>query len=101
MMVLYDLNFNYFGYDVEDGENSGTDIDDLRSRIEYFMEIPSTYVSYGYGIYFMNNLHEQAKTTLGDKYNEVEFNKLLLSEGSGPTLTRAQELTNNYIYSKA
>jgi uncharacterized protein (DUF885 family) len=101
MMVLYDLNFNYFGYDVEDGENSGTDIDSLRSRIEYFMEIPSTYVSYGYGIYFMNNLHEQAKATLGDKYNEVEFNKLLLSEGSGPTLTRAQELTNNYIYSKA
>ena len=43
----------------------------------------------------MNNLHEQAKTTLGDKYNEVEFNKLLLSEGSGPTLTRAQELTNS------
>ena len=99
MPVITDINLNYFGFNVQDGMELG--IENIQDIIETLMEIPTVYVSYGYGAYVMQSLHEQAKLALGDNYNEVEFNGLLLAEGMGPTLIRARELTNNYIYSKA
>lgn len=61
------------------------------------MENPAIYIPYGYGMSYIVKLHEKAKTELGENYNEVEFNGTLLSEGFGPTLTRAAEITDEYI----
>ena len=63
------------------------------------MENPALYIPYGYGSCVMLTLHDEAKAALGRNYNEVEFNGYLLSEGTA-TLTRAKELTDEYVASK-
>ena len=45
------------------------------------IELPVTYNAYGFGKIVFNNLHTHAKTILGNHYNEVDFNKMLLSKG--------------------
>ena len=45
------------------------------------IELPVTYNAYGFGKIIFNNLHIQAKEILGSHYNEVDFNKMLLSKG--------------------
>lgn len=98
--VLSDMNMNYFGMTVDDLVEEGNDEDHVINMMQILMEIPTTYVSYGYGVYAMTELHDAAKSQLNDRYNEAEFNGLLLSEGMGPTLARARELTESYINSK-
>lgn len=98
--VLSDMNINYFGMTVDDLVENGNDREYVLNLMQTLMEMPTTYVSYGYGIYYMVKLHNQAKSALDGAYSEVEFNGLLLSEGMGPTLSRAQEITDNYIRSK-
>ncbi|MDE6201284.1 MAG: DUF885 domain-containing protein [Clostridiales bacterium] len=88
-MVLYDMRVNYFG-------DTATDLG-RSDIIERLMEIPAAYVPYGYGMYTIYTLHEKAKSSLGSKYSETDFNGALLAEGFGPTLTRAQQITDNYI----
>ncbi|MCM1367819.1 MAG: DUF885 domain-containing protein [Roseburia sp.] len=96
-VVLYDMEINYFGATVQDCVETGLTTDTAREIVKAVMEIPTTYVSYGYGLYFMVELHDSAKLALGDKYDEVQFNGKLLSEGPAPTLPRAREIIEEYI----
>lgn len=98
--LISDMNINYFGFSVDDLEGEGNDRERVIKTMQILMEMPTLYVSYGYGVYALASLHDTARSELGDKYNEVEFNGLLLSEGMGPTLIRAGELTESYINSK-
>lgn len=87
--LLTDMSINYFGVDISSHiDNTG---------VQMLVENPAVYVPYGYGMYTIYNLHEKVKSELGDNYSEVEFNGALLSDGFGPTLTRAKEITDNYI----
>lgn len=98
--LLVDMQINYLGYssDVYKGDDpAAEDYTDGTDMIETFMEIPAVYVPYGYGMYTMYTIHEDAKAALGDKYDEVDFNGALLSEGFGPTLARAKEIAAAYI----
>ena len=54
--------------------------------------MPNTYAAYGYGKYFFMKLHDEARFVLGKFYNEVEFNKMLLSKG----WTNLGELEDTY-----
>ena len=56
------------------------------------IEMPTTYNAYGYGKYYFMKLHNNAKQVLGNFYNEVEFNEMLLSKG----WTNLGELKNTY-----
>lgn len=96
-MALYDLQVNYFGYTVQDYVNLGQSEEYGRMLVETFMEIPAVYIPYGYGYYYMLQLHDRAKEALYENYDEVEFNGRLLSEGMGPSLERANQITNEYI----
>ena len=87
--LIADMVINYSDRDISEY------IDD--EDIQMLIENPAVYVPYGYGMYYIYNLHEKAKAELGDKYDEVEYNGALLSEGFGPTLTRAKEITDSYI----
>ena len=98
--VIMDIQINYLGVSVQDYVGMGMDEDYVRNLMELIMEDPTMYVPYGYGIYSMLNLHDKAKSALGDKYNEVEFNGALLSDGMGPALSRAEQITSDYIKSK-
>ena len=56
------------------------------------IETPASYASYGYGKYFFVSLHNEAKQILGNAYDEIEFNAMLLSKG----WTSLGELKNTY-----
>lgn len=60
------------------------------------IEMPSQYAAYGYGISLFYDVHEQAKKALGDCYNEIDFNRALLSNGWCST-SEVQRITNEYI----
>lgn len=98
--LLFDMAINYFGNGVADYVGTGMEESKACRLIEWYMEKPSVYISYGYGMYYMVELHNKAMNELGNAYNEVEFNGKLLSDGFGPTLTRAEQLTEEYISSK-
>lgn len=95
--LVFDLHINYFGETVEDMIADGREEENARAILEYYMGIPAVYVPYGYGMMYVVDLHDQAKNALGTGYNETEFNRALLSEGMGPTLTRASEITKEFI----
>lgn len=95
--VLMDMMINYMGYGVTDLTALGLPRDAALFYVEYFMEHPVLFVPYGYGIYYLYELHNDARSALGDKYDEISFNDALLSEGFGPTLPRAGQIARNYI----
>jgi len=63
------------------------------------IECPADYSSYGYGLLHFIDLHDNAKTELGDKYDEIEFNTVILSQG-WVGFDRLDKLVNNYITKK-
>lgn len=99
-MVLTDIQVNYLGMGVSDLVAAGTSEDSAQYAVEVLMEDPAVYVPYGYGMYVMLDIHDNVKKTLGSKYDEVEFNGYLLSEGAGPTIPRAKELAAEFITKK-
>ena len=99
--LISDILINYYGYTidelVEDGfVRDGLTDEQKQNYMSVFSEHPLVYVSYGYGRYYMEYLHDTAKSELGDKYDEVKFNGMLLSEGE-PTFARAEEMTEEFI----
>lgn len=60
------------------------------------IEMPTGYNSYGYGMVFMNDLHIDCKARLGSLYNEVDFNKFVLST-TQTSLYELKSLTDQYI----
>lgn len=99
--LLFDMQINYFGQRAQDYAGDDISIEEARGLIEAFMEDPAVYVPYGYGMYVMTSIHEEAKTALGDDYNAPEFNGRLLADGMAPTLKRAKEITAKYIAEKS
>ncbi len=95
--ALYDIEFNYLGYSVKDFLGDGVNEESLREMLDMLKENPAVYIPYGYGSVAVFNIHDKAKKYLGKNYNEVDFNRALLSEGMGPTLTRAEEIADGYI----
>lgn len=98
--LALDMQINYFGLTADEykgDDPTAEDYSDGTSTIERLMEIPAAYVPYGYGMYTIYTIHENAKAELGDKYNEVDFNGALLGESFGPTLTRAKQIAAEYI----
>lgn len=97
--LYIDLLINYLGGDLNLLAYAFPDAsqEKIQSIINFFMEVPVVYVSYGYGAYYMLDLHTQAKEALGDKYNEVSFNGELLSHGTAPTLPRAKAIVDAYV----
>lgn len=60
------------------------------------IETPASYAAYGYGKLFFYNLHQEARDVLGNYYDEVEFNAMLLSKG-WTSLGTLHETYNEYI----
>ena len=98
-----DVGIHYQGWTVDQvagylgslGYNSSV----AQEIYELLIEMPATYAAYGYGKYFFIKLHKDAKNALGGAYNEVEYNKALLSKG-WVGLDMLQEVHNEYIASK-
>ena len=81
--ALEDILFNYYGYGVSDFDDESVEEGAVRSAIEWYMENPAAYISYGYGIYYLYKLHVNAGSALAEKYDEVALNGALLAEEIG------------------
>ena len=60
------------------------------------IEMPAGYAAYGYGMSFMLDLHKDAEKQLGEFYDEVEFNSVVLSHG-WCSLSELQRIVDEYI----
>lgn len=75
------------------------DIAVAQELYQLLIETPASYPAYGYGKLVFYNLHEEAKSILGDVYDEVEFNAMLLSKG-WTDLGYLKETYNEYMMIK-
>lgn len=91
-----DAGIHIQGWTVKDVENyldkHGYNGDAAQEIYNLLIEMPSGYAAYGYGKLFFVNLHNEAKSILGGRYDEIEFNAMLLSKG----WTSLGELQNTY-----
>ncbi|MCR5741482.1 MAG: DUF885 domain-containing protein, partial [Gammaproteobacteria bacterium] len=75
------------------------DEDGAKELMQDLCEMPSTYAAYGYGQAYFYEIHTEAKTILGEDYNEVEFNDMLLSHG-WLDLYKLEDLYAQYMSNK-
>ncbi|MDE6242023.1 MAG: DUF885 domain-containing protein [Anaeroplasmataceae bacterium] len=61
--------------------NLGYNSDAAEDIYRLLIETPASYAAYGYGKLFFVRLHNEAKSYLGENYDEKEFNAMLLSKG--------------------
>lgn len=74
-------------------DSNGYNGDAAQEIYDLIIEMPAVYPAYGYGKMFFVKLHNEAQSLLGNYYDEVEFNDMLLSKG----WTDLEELKNTYI----
>ena len=100
-----DVGIHYEGWTASDvyrffrNQNLAVDEDGAKEIMQDLVEMPGQYAAYGYGQSLFYELHEEAKSLLGDTYNEVEFNAMLLSHG-WIDLHDLVELYDNYMSQK-
>ncbi|MCR5149446.1 MAG: DUF885 domain-containing protein [Eubacterium sp.] len=84
-MGYIDLRVNYSGWTVEDvatymaqkGFNSSA----AEKMVNLFAGDPAAYQSYVIGYYEMKGLRDKAEQALGDKFDPVEFHRVILENG--------------------
>ena len=103
LMSLLDVEINYYGKGKTDiinyyAEYNFESVARLDADYVYrrFIEIPTTYAPYGFGMIKMLDCHSKAKNELGSKYNEASFNAYILNDGWF-TLDHLEKLTDKYI----
>lgn len=62
-------------------DSKGFNGDAAKDVYRTLIEIPTQYVSYGFGICLFDQLHTDCKKELGNYYDEVSFNKMILDLG--------------------
>jgi uncharacterized protein (DUF885 family) len=77
----------------------GYSFNDVDGMYNQFLEMPTTFHAYGYGKYVFYSYHQEAKEYLGDSYNELEFNDMLLSKG-WTSLAILEETYTEYMKTK-
>ena len=76
--------------------NSPTDRNKATQAVERYLVLPSQATAYKVGMLKILQLREQAKNTLGDKYDIREFHDVILKNGALP-LNILQEMVNRWI----
>lgn len=80
-----DVGIHYQGWKISDVksylDNLGYNGEAAQEIYRLIIEQPTVYAAYGYGKYYFVHLHDKAQKILGEHYNEIEFNAMLLSNG--------------------
>lgn len=95
-----DAAINYEGWTLNDvilyfSEND-LNVEAAEGFYRTLIEMPTVYASYGYGLGLVYHLHRDARTKLGDLYDEKEFNKNFMSHG-WCRLEKLEEIAEEYI----
>ena len=98
-----DIAVNGLGYDQEELseyiENVGFDPAYAEELYELSVEMPGSYIPYGYGAARFLEFRERAEQALGDDFDEEEFHEVLLTYGPRP-LELVEEDLEAYVESK-
>ena len=86
---LLDIGINYYGWSEDElaevlEETLLFDKSAAPEVIEFLTDMPGVYCSYGLGYTYLTNFRDEAKKALGDKFDIVEFNKVILDCGPSP-----------------
>ena len=98
-----DVAIHYEGWTVSDVaaymDKLGYSSDAAQELYDLIIEMPTQYASYGYGKLVFNKIHNEAKKALGNYYNEIEFNSMILSNG-WVELDILEEMVDAYLDDK-
>jgi uncharacterized protein (DUF885 family) len=98
-----DVGIHYEGWTVSDVaaymDKLGYSSDSAKELYDLIIEMPTQYASYGYGKVVFNKIHNEAKKALGNYYNEIEFNSMILSNG-WVELDILEEMVDAYLDDK-
>ena len=98
-----DIAVNGLGYDQEELseyiENVGFDPAYAEELYELSVEMPGSYIPYGYGAARFLEFRERAEQALGDDFDEEEFHEVLLTYGPRP-FELVEEDFEAYVESK-
>ena len=98
-----DVGIHYEGWTVKEVgaflKKLGYDESAAQEIYNLIIETATQYASYGYGKYIFFNLHKEAKEVLGNYYNEIEFNTMLLSNG-WVGLETIEQMCDEYLEAK-
>lgn len=101
--AIIDIAIHYKGMNLEemtalfnDLSGQSREPSEFVDLYEQLCEIPTNMSMYAISYYMIQDLHEQAVKTLGDYFDEVEFNKVILDMGAAP-LCMVQEAVYDYL----
>jgi len=103
--VRLDLAINYEGQTLKEftqtlndlvGDPNAYTTSTAQPIYEQLIETPTNSAEYFFAWCKMDDMHTRAQAALGDLFNEVEFNTVLLSKSSAP-LDMYEELIDEYI----
>lgn len=88
ILAMIDIGIHYDGWDLEDCVeffnsklNAGITEADLQNLYDIIIQTPGYYLYYIYSGQILKDLSSQAQDTLGNKFDEVAFNKAILDSG--------------------
>lgn len=98
MQSIIDLAVNYNGWGTKEiGDLSGiTDEETLQQLYESVVSEPGQITPYGLGLMLFKTYEDEAKEALGDKFNQIEFNKIIL-DGGNRAFEFVEEDVNTYV----
>ncbi len=108
MSSIFDVAIHYYGYNISEftelvNELTGNQFTETDLAIvetfQQIIEVPTNMSMYGVSFLILEDLHEYAKETLGEHFDEVEFNTILLNDGAAP-LDIVQMRVNSYLDDK-
>ena len=105
MDAAIDLGVNGLGWTVDDVKKYLSSIylneEIAQDLYDFVCENPGLILPYGVGLAQFARLREDAEAELGDKFDVVEFNKVLLTYGDRPFEAVEQDLKDYYKYGAA
>ena len=106
LICLMDIGIHYEGWsydDYLDFMQQYFEIDDeesLKEQYDLIIETPTNYLTYFLNGMKYQDLYDDAKKQLGDKFNTVEFHKVILDTGPAPYVITKQQV-DKYIDSQS
>lgn len=100
---ILDMGINYYGWDEaklsEELGELGLDPNAASFFVEFLTDNPGVYCPYGLGYTYLTDFRNEAMEALGDKFDIVEFNKVILDCGESP-FPLVKQVVDEYIASK-
>ena len=101
LTAIIDIGIHYYGWKVEDigtylNTKYGFGTTGYQALYEQLVEIPTNVQEYYYSYFTILDMYLDAVAKLGNKFNELEFHKVILDTGPAP-FAIVQEQMNKYI----